>query len=218
MLFRSIPASPMDASMNMMSPYTPESHRPNASSFNQQSFQQAHHCHTSQLASPITMAMGVPSNYNETSSIVLCPRSSPMAAYVTMSSSIPATYSTMTPIYASNSGSFQHNYMPVSEGIHTFDPQAHMAQRLQCNDLFVDVTYPAPGSAHTNSPLYHSDRDSNSTWSTPSDPNKSHVLLTGPYPQQTPRDRALSFPGSNPPQPHMLSYNEEVRQDRKSVV
>lgn len=212
-------ASPIDAKMNMMGQNASKSHRRNGSSFNQQRYQQAQQYHIGQLASPITMTMDVPSTYAEISPIISCAGSLPMAAYSSMSSSMPATYATMMPTYTNNAGSFQQNYIPVSESVNTFNPQAHMAheisQRLIArNDLSVDVPYSAPGSAHTNSPLYHSDRDSNSTWSTPSDPNKSHVLLTGPYPQHTSRDRAFSAPGSYPHQPPMLSYNEEVRQQQ----
>lgn len=214
-----IPASPMDANMNVMGPYTSESHCRNVLSFNQQSYQQARQYSIGQLASPITMTMDVPSTYSAISPIVSCAGSSPVAPYVTMRSSMPATYATMMPAYASNAGSFQQNYIPVSGSIDAFNPQTHMAheisQRLIArNVLSIDVPYSAPGSAHTNSPLYHSDRDSNSTWSTPSDPNKSHVLLTGPYPQHTPRDRAFSAPGSYPPQTPMLSYNESIRQQQ----
>lgn len=215
-----IPASPLDANMNMTGPYASESHRRNGSSFNQQSYQQTQQYHIGQLASPITMTMDVPSTYAEISPIVSCAGTSPMTAYVTMSSSMPTTYHTsmMPTSYTSNAGSF--GYIPASEALTTFpSQQAQMGHEISQlliirNGLSVEVPYSAPGSAHTNSPLYHSDRDSNSTWSTPSDQNKSHVLLTGPYPTHTPRDRAFSAPGSYPPQPPMLSCNEEVRQQQ----
>lgn len=121
-------------------------------------------------------------------------------------SSLP-TYNMMNAsTYASNSG-FQHSYttIPVSsaDSTHTFSPQM-VSERL----LSVQVPHSTPCTTHPNSPPYHSDNGSNSTWSTPSDMTKSHI-----WPPQ-PRDRAFTAPGSQYPPAPMMDLNNQFFQQQ----
>lgn len=209
--------APIDDNMDMMAQYSPVSPHiyrgRNSSTLNSQSFLQAQHCQPphQQLASPISLSMDVAPHYAQVSPIVTCVGTSPMVTYTTCSSL--SAYDMINPSYPPRNG-FQDPYtsVPMScpEPMPTFSPQMH-ANQVSERLLNVQIPQSTPAMNNPHSPIYHSDNNSNSNWSTPSDMSKSHI-----WPPNTPRDRAFSAPGSYPPPP-MMGLNAQYHQHRQMI-